>query len=41
MLGADIQKNTTLAKKKGNVYLKLGLISRGFFSRTRNPNYLG
>ena len=41
MLGADIQKTATLAKKKGNKLLILGLISTGFFARTRNPNYLG
>jgi protein-S-isoprenylcysteine O-methyltransferase Ste14 len=34
MLGSDYQKTTTLKKKKG-------LISTGFFARTRNPNYLG
>jgi len=34
MVGSDYQKTTTLKKRKG-------LISTGFFSRTRNPNYLG
>lgn len=34
MVGADCQKYFTLQHKKG-------LISTGFFSKTRNPNYLG
>ena len=34
MIGSDVQKGTQLEFKKG-------LISTGFFSRTRNPNYLG
>ena len=34
MIGADVQKNVTLQMKKG-------LITSGFFSLTRNPNYLG
>lgn len=41
MLGADIQKTATLAKRKGKYRKYAGLISTGFFSRTRNPNYLG
>jgi steroid 5-alpha reductase family enzyme len=34
MIGADVQKHTHLKLKKG-------LISDGFFERTRNPNYFG
>lgn len=34
MIGADAQKYTQLKYKKG-------LVSEGFFERTRNPNYLG
>ncbi|KPA79622.1 hypothetical protein ABB37_05416 [Leptomonas pyrrhocoris] len=34
MFGADIQKNAVLKERKG-------LITDGFFARTRNPNYLG
>lgn len=34
MIGSDVQKFTQLKLKKG-------LISDGFFERTRNPNYLG
>lgn len=34
MIGADVQKFTQLKLKKG-------LISDGFFYRTRNPNYFG
>jgi protein-S-isoprenylcysteine O-methyltransferase Ste14 len=34
MLGADAQKNATLA-------VRPGLISTGFYARTRHPNYLG
>jgi len=33
-IGADVQKTTTLQ-------LQDGLITTGFFERTRNPNYLG
>jgi protein-S-isoprenylcysteine O-methyltransferase Ste14 len=41
MLGSDYQKNTTLAQKKGTFSGNLGLISTGFYEKTRNPNYLG
>ena len=34
MIGADVQKHTHLKLKKG-------LISDGFFAKTRNPNYFG
>ena len=34
MIGADTQKFTQIKLKKG-------LVSDGFFARTRNPNYLG
>jgi len=34
MIGADVQKHTQLKLQKG-------LVSDGFFARTRNPNYLG
>jgi len=35
MVGSDIQKNLTLALRGG------GLITTGFYARTRHPNYLG
>jgi protein-S-isoprenylcysteine O-methyltransferase Ste14 len=34
MIGADAQKNATLAARPG-------LITDGFYARTRHPNYLG
>ena len=36
MVGADVQKNLTLALRE-----EPGLIDDGFFARTRHPNYLG
>jgi steroid 5-alpha reductase family enzyme len=41
MMGSDYQKTMTLSKKKGKINVIIGLISTGFFARTRNPNYLG
>jgi protein-S-isoprenylcysteine O-methyltransferase Ste14 len=41
MVGSDYQKNTTLKKRKGIRSSNTGLISSGFFSRSRNPNYFG
>ena len=41
MMASDYQKTTTLAKRKGKLSLNKGLISTGFFARTRNPNYFG
>lgn len=38
MVGADAQKNLTLAARREG---EGGLISTGFFARTRHPNYLG
>lgn len=39
MIGADVQKNLALAGRSGGG--PNGLITTGFFARTRHPNYLG
>ncbi|NIP83079.1 MAG: DUF1295 domain-containing protein [Gemmatimonadetes bacterium] len=42
MVGADAQKNLTLAARSGREGgTGAGLITTGFFARTRHPNYLG
>lgn len=45
MVGADAQKNLTLAAReaadRGRSRAGAGLITTGFFARTRHPNYLG
>jgi len=41
MLGSDYQKYQALKRKPGRCEYYLGLISDGFFTKTRNPNYLG
>lgn len=45
MIGADAQKNLTRAARgaagRGRSRARAGLITTGFFSRTRHPNYLG
>lgn len=41
MLGADVQKNLTLALRERDGGAGGGLIQSGFFARARHPNYLG